>query len=168
MVSFDFVSLYTNVPVMESIKVCADLLFRENVEKPPVDRETFIELAKIASCNVILSAHNGYYQVDDLAMGSPPAPHIANGWLSQFDNAIQGNAKMFSRYMDDIIREIKKDDIDDKLVQSNNLHPNLAFTIEKKVKSKLPFLDMLIIHKGEKVSSTWFTKATDTGLILKE
>ena len=54
LVSFDVVSLYTNVPVMESIKVCADLLFRENVEKPPVDRETFIELAKIASCNVII------------------------------------------------------------------------------------------------------------------
>ena len=99
-------------------------------------------------------------------MGSPPIPHLANEWLSQFDNAIQGNAKMFSRYMDDIIREIKKDDIDDKLVQLNNLHPNLAFTIEKEVKGKLPFLDMLIIHKGEQVSSTWFTKATDTGLIL--
>ena len=99
-------------------------------------------------------------------MGSPPAPHLANGWLSQFDNAIQGNAKMFSRYMDDIIREIKKDDIDDKLVQLNNLHPNLAFTIEKEAKGKLPFLDMLIIHKVEQGSSTWFTKATDTGLIL--
>ena len=67
------------------------------MEKPPVDRETFIELAKIASCNVIMSTHNGYYQqVDGLAMGSPPAPHLANGWLSQYDNTIQGDAKTFS------------------------------------------------------------------------
>ena len=114
-----------------------------------------------------MSTHNGYYQQEDgLAMVMPSAPHLANGWLSQFDNAIQGNAKMFSRYMDDIIREIKKDDIDDKLVQLNNLHPNLAFTIEKEVKGKLPFLDMLIIHEGEQVSSTWFTKTNNTGLIL--
>ena len=47
LVSFDVVSLYMNVPVKESIKVCADLLFRENVEKPPVYRETFLSLIHI-------------------------------------------------------------------------------------------------------------------------
>ena len=57
LVSFDVSSLYTNVPVIESINVCADLLFREGAEKPSVDKNTFIELAKIASCNVVMSTH---------------------------------------------------------------------------------------------------------------
>ena len=104
LVSFDVVSLYTNVPVLESIHVCADLLFsRYSI---PVDKETFIELAKIASCNVLMLTHDGYYiQTEGLAMGSPPNPHLANGWMSQFDPVIKGEAKLYFRYMDDILRE---------------------------------------------------------------
>jgi len=167
LISFDVVSLYTNVPVLESINVCAELLFREDREKPPIDKETFVQLAKIASCDVIMSTHDGYYQqVDGLAMGSPPAPHLANGWLSQFDSLIQGDAKMFSRYMDDILRDIKTGEAEQKLSQLNNLHPNLSFTIEREKDGKLPFLDMLLMHQGEELTSTWFSKPTDTGLIL--
>ena len=87
LVSFDVTSLYTNVPVKEAIEVCADLLFQRL--SLPVDKKTFIILAEIASCNVIMSTHDGFYQqTDGLAMGSPPAPHLANGWLSQFDPVI--------------------------------------------------------------------------------
>ena len=80
LVSFDVSSLYTNVPLIESIETCADLLFRDNMKKIPVKKSVFIELAKIASCDVVMSTHDGYYkQIDGLAMGSPPAPHLANG-----------------------------------------------------------------------------------------
>ena len=34
-----------------------------------------------------------------LAMGSPPAPHLANGWLSQFENLIEDDTKII--YMRD-------------------------------------------------------------------
>ena len=78
LVSFDIVSLYTNVPVREAIEVCADLLFKHI--DIPVDKETFITLAELASCDVIFSTHDGYFkQIDGLAMGSAPAPHLANG-----------------------------------------------------------------------------------------
>ena len=167
LVSFDVSSLYTNVPVIESINLCADLLFRDSMQRPPVNKSTFIELAKIASCNVIMSTHNGFYkQTDGLAMGSPPAPHLANGWMSKFDPIIQGSAQLFTRYMDDILREIKQVEIDSKLAEINNLHPNLSFTIEKENEGTLPFLDMQLIHKDSQVSSTWYSKPTDTGLIL--
>ena len=66
-----------------------------------------MELVRMASCDVLMLTHDGYYkQKDGLAMGSPPAPHLANGWLSQFDEQIGGDAKLFSRYMDDTIRDI--------------------------------------------------------------
>ena len=45
--------------------------------------------------------------IDGLAMGSPPAPMLANGWMSKYDKIIKGNAKIYSRYMDDIFRETK-------------------------------------------------------------
>ena len=60
--------------------------------------------------------HDGYYrQRDDFAMGSPPAPPLANGWLNSHDGKIKDDAKLFSRYMDDIIQSISKNNIETKL-----------------------------------------------------
>ena len=166
-VSFDVSALYTNVPVMEAIEVCTEYLYSRGQKHPPIDRDTFITLAKIASCDVLMSTHDGYYkQVDGLAMGSPPAPHLANGWMSQFDNTIMEESRLYARYMDDIIRIIKQREIDQKLVEINNLHPSLKFTIEREENGSIPFLDMRIIHSNGQLSSTWYNKPTDTGLIM--
>lgn len=58
---------------------------------------------EICSCNVLMLTNEGYYrQKDGLVMGRPPAPLLANGWISKFDKIIQGDAKIYFRYMDDI------------------------------------------------------------------
>ena len=53
MISFDVSSLYTNVPVMEAIETCAELLYSGKYKLPPVDKETFIELSQMSSCDVL-------------------------------------------------------------------------------------------------------------------
>ena len=147
LVSFDVSSLYTNVPVIEAINISAELMYNPKNSRPPVSKETFIELAKIASCNVIMSTHDGLYeQTDGLAMGSPPAPHLANAWMSQFDSTIQGTSSLYTRYMDDILCEKPVEEVDNTLTRINNLHSNLKFTIEKPCDGKIPFLDMKIIN----------------------
>ena len=145
-VSFDVSSLYTNVPVKEAIEHCANLLYSGKYELPPVDKETFIHLLQISTCNVLMLTHDGYYrQIDGLAMGSPPAPLLANGWLSKFDPIIKEDATFYFRYMDDIVRNIRRVRIDQKLNEINSLHENLKFNIEKELDGKLPFLDMLLM-----------------------
>ena len=167
LVSFDVCSLYTNVPVKEAIGVCADLLFNKHKIGLPVDRETFVKLAEIASCNVIMSTHDGFYeQIDGLAMGSPPAPHLANGWLSQFDPIIKGNASIYERYMDDVFSSISRGKDEEKLKQINSLHKNLTFTKENEKDKKIAILDMCIFNNNGTLSSTWYTKPTDTGLVM--
>ena len=104
-ISFDVKSLYTNVPVKEAITHCTELLYSGQYQKPPVSKDTFKQLLEICSIDVLMSTPSGYYrQIDGLAMGSPPAPLVANGWLSKYDNQIKGNAKLYTRYMDDILR----------------------------------------------------------------
>ena len=121
----------------------------------------------MSNCNVLMLTHDGFYrQKDGLAMGSPPAPNLDNGWLSQFDHVIKGESKLYSRYMDDILKEINKNTINQKLEEINSLHPKLEFTVEREEYGCIPFLDMKIIHKGDELTSTWFTKVTDTGLIM--
>ena len=111
--------------------------------------------------------NNGYYiQTDGLTMGSPPAPMLANGWLSKYDSAIKGDSSLYARYMDDILVNIKKALIAEKLEEINGLHPSLKFTVERDINNRLAFLDMLIINNNGKLSSTWHTKPTDTGLTM--
>ena len=132
LVSFDVTSLYTNVPVTEAINYCAYLFFdKHKFSIEGVSRETFIELLELSSCNVIMSTHDGYYlQKEGLAMGSSPAPHIANAWLSQFDDTIKGDSILYFRFMDDTIQNEKRVRIETKLHDINQLHENLTFTSE--------------------------------------
>ena len=88
-------------------------------------------------------------------MGAKPAPPLANIWLSKYEVTIKGLAKIFDRYMDDIIREIKRHEIQDKLREINNLHPQLKFTMELEENGRIPFLDMEIVHTENCLSSTW-------------
>ena len=167
LVSFDVVSLYTNVPVKESILYCANLLFDGKTKLDFINKETFIELAELACCNVVFDTHDGLYtQIEGLAMGSSPAPALANGWMSQFDGKIQGDSSLYSRYMDDIICIVNKDEIDTKLNQINSFHSALKFTMEKEINNCLPFLDMKIKNDNGMLSSEWYRKQTDTGLTL--
>ena len=71
-----------------------------------------------------------YKQIDGLAMGSPPAPLLSNIWLSKCEPNIRDDAKLFERYMNDTVRTIKVDLIENKLVEINSLHPKLKFTLE--------------------------------------
>ena len=63
----------------------------------------------------------GIIAVDGLALGSPPAPLLANGWLSKFDDQIKGSSKLYGRCMDDIIQDIKGNQIDTKLAVINRI-----------------------------------------------
>ena len=165
LVSFDIKNLYTNVPVIEAINVCADLLFASR--ELNIDKDTFITLAKLLSCDMIFSSHDGFYtQVDGLAMGSAPAPHIANGWLSTFDSTIKETSPLYARYMDDILCSIKRECLENKLGKINNIHPSLSFTVEEEKEGRLPFLDMVIVNQNGQLTSGWYRKPTDTGLTL--
>lgn len=168
LISFDVTSLYTNVPVYEAIEECTQLLYSVKYQKPPVDKITFTKLLKICSCDVIMLTNDGYYrQVDGLAMGSPPAPPLAKGWMHKFDKIIKGDASLFARYMDDYLRNIKTNQIENVLQNINNLHPSLKFTVENERNGELPFLDMLIYRKQNGLlESTWYSKKTDTGLLM--
>ena len=165
LVSFDVVSLYTNVPVNEAIVVCANLLYDGTLKKPPVDKDTFTKLLNVCSKNVIMSSNDGLFrQIDGLAMGSPPAPMLANAWMSTFDTTVSNNATLYTRYMDDILRDINKNDIDQKLEELNSIHPSLSFTVERETIGTIPFLDMKITHMENRLESLVSAVADDLWL----
>ena len=84
----------------------------------------------------------------------PPPPPI---------NAL---ATALFRYVDDIVRDIKRHSIEDKVLEINELHPSLKFADECETNSSIAFLDMMICRSEGEVTSTWHTKPTDTGLTI--
>ena len=74
------------------------------------------------------------------------------------DSGTKGESKVFARYVDDNIRSIKTREIDQLLAKTNQLLPNLRFTIERCVEKKIPFLDMEISKRDDRMSTSWYTK----------
>ena len=76
-------------------------------------------------------------------------------------------AKLFIRYVDDIVRTVKGDP-EKVLWAADLLHSNLQFTIETPNTNKnLAFLDLKIsIDKSRKINCGWYQKPTETGTIL--
>lgn len=78
-VSFDIHSLFPNVPLNESINICAHILYRGPVMATSFLESAFVELRGIATKSVSFSFHNYLYkQIDGVAMDSPLSPSLAN------------------------------------------------------------------------------------------
>ena len=74
LVSFDINSLFTNIPLHETINIAVKIIF-DNYPEIKVTRDELTELFLFATARSHLSFNNVFYdQVDGVSMGSPLAP----------------------------------------------------------------------------------------------
>ena len=103
--SFDISSLFTNVPLDETIEICANALYRGHLDCPPFPEDTFRELMLIATRGVEFSFNNQMYkQLDGVAMGSPLGPALANIFVGFHESRLFDNTAkpgVYFRYVDD-------------------------------------------------------------------
>ena len=177
LVSFDVCSLFTNVPLDETIGLISDCVYgNESKKVPPFPKKWFTKLLKFATSGMFLYNNRIYKQVDGVAMGSPLGPSLANFFLGYLERTIFNNAescvwgsinpKMYIRYVDDIFAVFDNNTpVDSFLEHLNSQHPNIKFTIEEGTTS-LPFLDTEIRITGDDFESWTYRKKTDTGVIL--
>ena len=59
--SFDFSSLFTNVPLAETIQICADTFYDGDLSPPQFSKEIFIKLMNIATTFAEFSFNNVVY-----------------------------------------------------------------------------------------------------------
>ena len=79
MVSFDVTSLFTNVPVEETINIVINSLYGNQDLVNGMKREQFRKLLEICvNDNHFIFNNNHYVQHEDFAIGSPLSATVAN------------------------------------------------------------------------------------------
>ena len=171
MVSFDVVSLFTNVPLIYTINLIADYVYSSSTP-PPFSKTVFKNMMKTATQGYFLFNDTLYQQIDGVIMGSPLGPTLANFFLADkevkewFGDDCRHNPALYPRYVDDIYAIFRNGvDINSFLNKINNSHKNIKFTVEE-ASETLPFLDVEIKLNETSYDSWVFRKKTHTGVLL--
>ena len=153
MTTYDVQSLFTNIPLNETINICANLLYpKKSMKVKGQHKKKIISLLELATKELIFLFNNSLYsQIDGVAMGSPLGPTLANVfmcfhesiWLSQC--LYQFKPLYYKRYIDNIFILFSNEDHINKFNKYiNSRHSNIRFKNEKGIDSSISFLDVLI------------------------
>ena len=142
MTSLDIISLFTNVPLDETINICSNEMIKSNIF------QILIEPVLRNFCGLLRSF---YKQLDGETMGSPLGPTLANTFLCYHEKRwLDKCPKKFKpvfyrRYVDDTFVLFRKEEHLKLFLNYFNLcHENIKFTSEKETNNKLSFLDIEI------------------------
>ena len=171
LVSYDIQSLFTNIPLNETIDLAVNLLI-EKERDLKISRADLKKLFQYATSMTHFLFDGEYYeQIDGVAMGSPLAPILANLFLGCHEeiwiDSFNGQKPLFySRYVDDILAIFEnKTQANDFLSHLNSRHPNIKFTIEYENESKISFLDVLLDKSNDNLITSVYRKATFSGVL---
>ena len=173
MVSYDVVSLFTNIPLDETIDIAIDVIFKSNpnIKISKANLKTLFHFA--TSQSHFLFDNNIYDQVDGVAMGSSLGPVLANLFMSIHEKKWIEDYKaspisFYKRYVDDIFCLMDNEIVAKQFLDYlNSKHVNIKFTMETEVNKTIPFLDVLISssHDGSFQTSV-YRKSTFIGLFM--
>ena len=176
-VSFDVVSLFTNVPVDETCNIIKEKLLEDaNLhERTHLSVEEIVELLKLCLSTTCFQWRDDFYeQTSGAAMGSPLSPVLANIFMEHFEqNALASSAlvpKLWKRHVDDIfaVWSHGKEYLNTFLSYLNNIHPSIKFTIEQENDQlSLSFLDIALTRNPDgSLNHSVYRKPTHTDRYL--
>ena len=105
----DVDSLFTDIPLDETIDICIDSLHKDDENSPKISKDVFGNLFTVATKESYFSFNNKFYkQVDGMAIGSPLGPAVANIFMCNFGNKWLKDCPhslklvLYRRYVDNI------------------------------------------------------------------
>ena len=174
MASFDIESLFTNIPLDETINICVNNVFGNKKRVIGLLKKDFKQLLTLSVKSSCFVFNNVYYQqVDGVAMGSPLGPTLGNLFFVNYESkwlkecSVQFAPKYYPRYVDNIFLLFNaKDHVKKFLRYGNSRHANIKFTCEEENDNKISFLDISITRTENKFTTSIFRKKTYSGVYL--
>ena len=171
LISFDVTSLFTNIPLEETMNIAVDTIF-QSYPSVKFTRKELQKLFKIATSETHFIFNNEIYdQIDGVSMGSPLAPILANLFMGYHENdwieKTQVAKPVFYKIYVDNIFAVFEPELDEEIFHTylDTKHKIIKFTYENQIENKFPFLDILISN-NENLQTSVFHKKTYTGLLL--
>ena len=175
LVSFDVESLFTNIPVVDTINIITDQLFpaHDSVYCGFTKTEFTTLLNLAVNDNHFVFNNEIYKQVEGMAMGSPLGPTFANIFMSFLENQYLQNCTdsykpiFYKRYIDDTLASFQNREQAQQFLQYiNQAHPNIKFTMDEENNNVINFLDVSITRTDSGFTTNVYRKNCFTGLGL--
>ncbi|XP_043257984.1 uncharacterized protein LOC122400526 [Colletes gigas] len=166
LVSFDVESLFTSIPIPETLDII------RNTNLIP---SNLIPLIEHCLTSTYFTYQGEFYRQEiGAAMGSPISPVVADIFMEHLEKTILENAPAkptaWFRYVDDtfVIWRHGREALNSFHNFINLIHPSIKFTVEIEKNQQIPFLDVLVNRKhngtlGHKV----YRKPTHTDRYLQ-
>ena len=169
MCSLDVSSLFTNVPLIETVNFVCDYIDTHNLSFP-IPTSALRELLLRCTFNIQFKFNGTLYdQTDGVAMGSPLGPLLSDIFMSSIERGVLQNSinsmSFYRRYVDDIFIILDaQTDISPIIELFNKAHPAIHFTSELEKDGIFNFLDVLLSTRPDgSLRRSVFRKPTWTG-----
>lgn len=165
--SLDVESLFTNVPIDETINTILNSVYNHQTLPPlKVSRNHLEQLLRACTQEAPFKHIDGsiYVQKGGVTMGSPLGPLFANFYMASIEENILNNnlkPKIYCRYVDDIFLLVEDEnkviELKDKF-ESNSI---LKFTYEMGSGNRLAFLDVNVSQTNNSFDTSVYVKSTN-------
>ena len=170
--SLDVDSLFTNIPLEETIEICTNELFKESETVEGLSKTEFKELLSLATKDShFIFDGTLYKQIDGVAMGSPLGPTLANAFLVYHEKnwlehcPVEYRPLYYRRYLDDIFVLFNSAEHLKRFYSYlNPRHLNISLTMENEKGNRMSFLDVNIIREKDKFTTSVYRKPTFSGI----
>ena len=154
-VSYDVDSLFTNIPVAETIEYIIHQIYTEK-KIPPICSKLVFQCLLIIECSFQFN-HQLLKQVEGCTMGGPLSVTFAEIHVIRMENDIVIPLKpiFYRRFLDDIINRCKRNVPDELFFKLNNYHWNIKLTIDP-----TKFLDTQLVNLNGKMETKVYRKPT--------
>ena len=175
LVSYDVSSLFTNVPLYETIELLANRAFTNNWFNKTyhlnLTKTDLVDLLSVATKGQLFQFNDALYeQTDGVAMGSPLGPLLANVFMSHIEENLEREDKLpsfYRRYVDDTLTIMPNIETASNFLNTlNRAHPSVKFTMETEYNGMLPFLGFQLLNRSPQIETKVYVKPTNSGLLL--
>jgi hypothetical protein len=173
LVSFNVVSLFTNVPADEALQVISKDLWNDDTlaERSVLQAEAIMEFMEVCLKTTYFQVDVKFFQQKDgMAMGSYNPSYATFTWnilrnwlLTQLNTSHRYGC---STLMTFVVWPHGPDRLHNFLNHLNSLRPSIQFTMKRELNNTIPFLDVPVIRKEMTLATRVYRKPTHTGRYL--
>ena len=169
MVSFYVTSLYTNIPIIDTLNIIKDYVNNDDqfTRKTAIPQDKFLDVVHLVLATTWYTFNSQFYQqTNGVTMGGPSSSTTAEIYMHAYECTAITTAlhspKIWERFVDDVYSIFKCKYLKNFFHHINNLHQNIKFTMEEERNGELAFLDTLLKWNNGEISVLVYRKPTHT------